>query len=35
MDWEAGIQRAIDYIETHLEDGIDCAEVAKCAYRYS
>ena len=32
MDWEAGIQRAIEYIEEHLEDEIDYQEVAKCAY---
>lgn len=35
MDWTANIQRAIDYIEDHLDDEIDYAEVAKCAYSSS
>lgn len=32
MDRGANIQRAIDYIEDHLDGSIDYAEVAKCAY---
>ncbi len=35
MDWNASLQRAIDYIENHLDDEIDYAEVAKCAYSSS
>ncbi len=35
MDWTADIQRAIDYIEDHLDDDIDYTEVAKCAYSSS
>lgn len=32
MDWVSSIQRAIDYIDDHLDDKIDYAEVAKYAY---
>ena len=32
MDWITGIGRAIDYIEEHLTDDIDYAEVAKQAF---
>lgn len=32
MDWVSSIQRAIDYIEEHLDDKIDYADVARCAY---
>ena len=35
MDNTANIQRAIDYIEEHLDDKIDYVEVAKCAYSSS
>lgn len=35
MDWTARIQRAIDYIEEHLDDEINYVEVAKCAYSSS
>lgn len=35
MDWKANIQRAIDYIENHLDESIDYVEVAKCAYSSS
>lgn len=35
MDWITGISRAIDYIEEHLTDNIDYAEVAKQAYSSS
>ena len=29
MDWMAGLQRAIDYVEAHLTDDIDYAAAAK------
>ena len=32
MNWIAGIQRAIDYVEDNLTDDIDFQEVAKIAY---
>lgn len=32
MDWAAGLQRAIDYMEDHLEEEIDYAEIARQAY---
>lgn len=32
MDWISGIQRAADYIEDHLTDDIDYAEIAGRAY---
>lgn len=35
MDWITGIQRALDYIETHLADEIDLEAVAKQAYSSS
>lgn len=31
MDWITGIQRAIDYVEAHLTEEIDYAEVSKAA----
>lgn len=35
MDWIAGIQRAIDYVENHIMEPIDYEEVAKRAYSSS
>lgn len=35
MDWISGIQRAIDYIESHLTDEIDFEEAAREAYSSS
>lgn len=35
MDWIAGIQRAIDYVEDHIMEPIDYEEVAKRAYSSS
>ncbi len=35
MEWIAGIQRAIDYVEAHLTDEIDYEAVAKEAYSSS
>lgn len=35
MDWIAGIQRAIDYVEEHITEPIDYEEVAKRAYSSS
>ena len=32
MDWITGIQRALDYMEAHLTEGIDYDAVAKQAY---
>ena len=32
MDWITGIQRALDYVEDHLEDSINYEEVANEAY---
>ena len=30
MDWITGIQKAIDYTEVHLEEGIDFEKVGPC-----
>lgn len=35
MDWIRGIQRAVDYVEAHLTERIDYAEVARQAYSSS
>lgn len=35
MDWISGIQRAIDYIESHLTDEIDFEAAAREAYSSS
>lgn len=35
MDWITGIQRAVDYVESHLMEPIDYGEVAKRAYSSS
>ena len=35
MDWIKGIQRAVDYIETHITEPIDYEEAAKRAYASS
>ena len=35
MDWITGIQRAVDYVEAHLEESIDYEEVARQAYSSS
>lgn len=35
MDWIAGIQKAIDYIEAHLTEQIDYESAAKEAYSSS
>lgn len=35
MDWIKGIQRAVDYVETHITEPIDYEEVAKQAYSSS
>lgn len=35
MDWIQGIQRAIDYVEAHLDEEIDFEQVAKQAYSSS
>lgn len=32
MDWEQGIQNAVDFIEDHITESIDYEEVAKAAY---
>ena len=32
MDWNSGIQLAVDYIERHIAEKIDYEKVAKCAY---
>lgn len=32
MDWITGIQRALDYVEAHLTEEIDCEAAAKEAY---
>lgn len=29
MDWITGIQRALDYIETHMEDDLDYDRIAR------
>lgn len=35
MDWIAGLQRAVDYVEAHITEPIDYAQAAKCAYSSS
>lgn len=35
MDWITGIQRALDYVEAHLTEEIDYAEVARQAFASS
>ena len=35
MDWTAGLQRALDYVEEHLTEELDFAEVARQAYSSS
>lgn len=35
MDWITGLQRALDYIEEHITEPVDFAEVAKAAYSSS
>lgn len=35
MDWITGIQKAIDYIEEHLIDEVDCEVVAKQSFSLS
>ena len=35
MEWISGIQRAIDYIESHLTDEIDFESAAREAYSSS
>ena len=35
MEWMHGLQRAVDYIEDHLEEDIDYVEIAKQAYSSS
>lgn len=35
MDWIAGIQRGIDYVEEHITENLDYAEIAKRAYSSS
>ena len=35
MEWVDNLQRAIDYIEEHLEDEIDYNEIARRAYSSS
>ena len=35
MDWISGLQRAIDYIETHLDGLLDYAEIAAQSYSSS
>ena len=35
MDWIYGIQKALDYVETHLTEEIEYGEVAKQAYSSS
>ena len=32
MDWTEGIQRAIDYIELHIDENLDYAQIAKQAF---
>ena len=32
MDWTSGLQRAVDYVERHITEKIDYAEVARQAY---
>ena len=35
MDWTTGLQRAIDYVEDHLAEPLDYAEIARQAYSSS
>lgn len=35
MDWIAGIQQAIDYVEDHIMEPVDYGMAAKCAYSSS
>lgn len=35
MDWVSGIQRALDYIEEHITEELDFADIAKQAYSSS
>ncbi|MDP4118323.1 MAG: AraC family transcriptional regulator [Bacillota bacterium] len=35
MDWIGGIQKAVDYVETHITDELDFCEIAKQAYSSS
>ena len=35
MDWIIGMQKAIDYIESHMTEEIDYEEVAKESYSSS
>ena len=35
MDWIIGIQRAIDYIESHLDEDLDYEEIARKSYSSS
>ena len=35
MNWTAGLQRAIDYVEEHLDGELDFAEIARQAYSSS
>jgi AraC family transcriptional regulator len=35
MDWITGLQRAIDYMENHMTDELDYAEIARQAYSSS
>lgn len=35
MDWTTGIQRAIDYLEAHITEEIDYADLAKLSYSSS
>lgn len=35
MEWVKGLQKAIDYIEDHITEDIDYAEIAKQAYSSS
>ena len=35
MDWTTGIQRAIDYIEAHIDEPLDPEEIARQAYSSS
>lgn len=32
MEWMKGLQKAIDYIEEHLDEEIDYTEIARQAY---
>ncbi len=35
MDWTTGLQRAIDYVEDHLAEPLDYAEIARQTYSSS